>query len=47
MAAVGLAPGGTVLAEDVRDLQNRSNMTDGAIAPAASRRLASPACGAA
>ena len=25
VAAVGLAPGGTVLAEDVRDLQDRSN----------------------
>ena len=25
MAAVGFAPGGTVLAEDVRDLQNGSN----------------------
>ncbi len=25
MAAVGLAPGGTVLAEDVRDLQNGPN----------------------
>ena len=25
MATVGLAPGGTVLAEDVRELQNRSN----------------------
>ena len=25
MAAVGLAPCGTVLAEDVRDLQNRSH----------------------
>ena len=25
MAAVGLAPGGTVIAEDVRDLQNWSN----------------------
>ena len=25
MAAVGLAPSGTVVAEDVRDLQNRSS----------------------
>jgi hypothetical protein len=29
MAAVGLAPRGTVLAEDVRDLQNGRTMTDG------------------
>src|SRR5208283_1416572 len=47
MAAVGLAPRGTVLAEDVRELQDGSNHPTGAIAPAVSRRLASPACGAA
>ena len=38
MAAVGLAPRGTVLAEDVRELQNGSNHPTGAIAPAVSRR---------
>jgi hypothetical protein len=36
--AVGLTPGGTVIADDVRDLQSWSNLTDGAIAPAASGR---------
>ena len=39
MAAVGFAPSSTVLAEDVRELQNWSTMTDGAITPAASRVL--------
>ena len=29
MAAVGLAPRGTVLAEDVRELQNGSKPSDG------------------
>ena len=47
MVAVGFAPNGTVLAEDVRDLQNCRTMTDGAIAPAASQCLALLACGAA
>ena len=46
MAAVGFAPSGTVLAEDVRELQNWSNH-DGAIAPAVSQCLALLACGAA
>src|SRR5580693_8232659 len=46
MAAVGLAPSGTVVAEDVRDHQSWSNQ-NGAIAPAAPQCLALRACGAA
>src|ERR1700746_1690192 len=47
MAAVGLTPRGTVIAEDVRDLQSWSNHDGGAMAPAASSCLALRVCGAA
>src|SRR4029077_12404811 len=47
MAAVGLAPSGTVVAEGVRDLRAGRTTTDGAIAPAAPQCLALRACGAA
>src|SRR6516162_1975283 len=46
MAPVGLAPSGTVVAEDVRDLQSGSTQST-AIAPPAPRCVASEACGAA
>src|SRR4029077_19910504 len=47
MPAVGLTPGRTVIAENVRDLQSWSSHAGGATAPAAARCLASHACGAA
>src|ERR1039458_5077750 len=47
MPAVGLRPGKTVIAEDVRDRESWSSHWSAAMASAASPDLASQACGAA